>query len=114
MPKTARPSTPSAVYDKRKKRKVGGRKTGRAGAGEAQQPLDSSAADAYAAIEAGAEPPEGTEGATEEGEADAIEDPDQKSRTAARLNKPKELHAHYGELVLTVEAEDNKCYIATS
>eukprot|EP00873_Tetraselmis_striata_P006201 jgi/Tetstr1/426465/TSEL_016766.t1 len=77
MPKTARPSTPSPVYDKRKKRKVGGRKTGRAGAGEAQQPLDSSAADyAHAAAEAGAEPPEGTKGATEEGEANTIEEPD--------------------------------------
>eukprot|EP00873_Tetraselmis_striata_P028096 jgi/Tetstr1/448360/TSEL_035642.t1 len=62
MSKTARPSTPSAVYDKRKKR-------------------------------------------------------EQKSKTAARLNKLKELHARYGELVLTVEAEDSKwrkLYVAPS
>eukprot|EP00873_Tetraselmis_striata_P008225 jgi/Tetstr1/428489/TSEL_018500.t1 len=95
--------------------------------------------------EAGADPPEGTEGATEEGDADAIEEPSaatggegvigdngpqqddrevtklkgivaslqtelaqQKSKTAAQLNKLKELHAHCGELVLTVEAEDSK------
>eukprot|EP00873_Tetraselmis_striata_P000356 jgi/Tetstr1/420620/TSEL_011708.t1 len=41
----------------------------------------------------------------------------QKSKTAARLNKLKELHAQYEELVLTVEAEDSKwrkLYIAPS
>eukprot|EP00873_Tetraselmis_striata_P000245 jgi/Tetstr1/420509/TSEL_001053.t1 len=112
---------------------------------DAQQPLDSPADDAHGGVKAGADLPEGTEGATEEGEADAIEEPDaatggegdngdsgpqqdnrevtklkgtiaslhaaleqQKSKTAAQLNKLKELQAHCGELVLTVEAEDNK------
>eukprot|EP00873_Tetraselmis_striata_P046346 jgi/Tetstr1/466610/TSEL_011098.t1 len=32
----------------------------------------------------------------------------QTSKTAAQLNKLKEIHAHYGELVLTAEAEYNK------
>eukprot|EP00873_Tetraselmis_striata_P036527 jgi/Tetstr1/456791/TSEL_043465.t1 len=107
MPKAARPSTPSAAYGKRRQDEPArAKRSSRSTAPQLTPTLQQRREPTHPKEQKGRqrrERPMLSRSQTHRLAALA----QQKSKTAAQLNKLKELHAHCGELVLTVEAEDS-------